>query len=946
MPRFIRTVWLALVLPLAAGAQGPALTSPLTPDPAVTIGKLGNGLTYYIRQNATPAKRAELRLVVNVGSVLEDDNQLGYAHLVEHMAFNGTRSFPQNTLFTFLASIGAGFGADVNASTSADETIYMLRMPSDQPLVLDMGIQVLADFAGGQLFDQQQVISERDIVLEEWRLGLGASQRMRDKAVSILLKDSRYAVRSPIGTDTSIKTADAEGLRKFYEKWYRPDLMAVVVVGDFDPKRVEAMIKTHFNGMRTRSDAVQRPAIAVPDNVEPLVALLKDKEMTSSFINVSFKQKARTSLTVGDYRRELIEDIYIGMLNDRLAELTRKQNAPYRSAGMSIGAFVSRHTDAFTISASVNDGGMEYALESMLIEIRRADEFGFLQPELDRVKANILRSYERSIAEQQSRTHASFLGAYIGHFLDGAVPMSLEQTQQLIKDILPTITLAEVNGLATKWITAENRVIQGGAPEGGFSLPTEAQIQAIFAKAAKAPVTAYAEMTLDGPLLTNPPQPGRVTTERTIASIGVTEWQLSNGARVLVKPTTYKNDEVLFWGGSVGGLSLLLDQDYHSATYAGSIVASSGAGRFNAIELNKKLAGKAVTSSFSIAGTSESVSGTASPKDLETMLELMHLRVTEPRVDTAAWIATKERAVQTFTTRGNDPGTAFSDTISAVLGGYHPRALPPTLEALDSVSLGRALEIFRDRFADFSDFTFSFVGNVKLETLKPLVEKYLASLPSTNRKETWKPWGNPPPTGVVEKVVQKGVEPRTMTVFAFTGPFKASPDETLMLSVLTSLLNGRTLGTLREQRGLVYTGGVSFDWWRIPREEYAITIAFPSSPGNALTVQRAIVALIDTLQTKGPSRNEIDAMRDALKRSRETSGRSNGYWFSAISSFDETSIDSLAVRLTQERDERLKKLTVERVRDAAKVYLNLKNYVKFLWFPEVGGIPEPFGLRP
>ncbi|HKS05268.1 MAG TPA: insulinase family protein [Gemmatimonadaceae bacterium] len=939
MPRFVRSslAALAFLVPDVADAQGPALASPLQLDAAVTVGKLPNGLTYYIRQNARPARRAELRLVVNVGSVLEDDTQRGYAHFVEHMAFNGTRRFSANDLAGFMNSIGASLGADVNASTSADETIYTLRIPSDQPLVIDAALQLLSDFAGGQLFDPQEVIAERGVVLEEWRQGLGADQRMRDKALPILLKDSRYAQRSPIGTDTSIKTAEAAGLRKFYDTWYRPELMAVIVVGDFDPKRVEGMIKDQFNGLRGRADAVQRPVVTVPDNAEPLVAILKDREVTNSFINVSFKQKARVSKTIGDYRRGLIEDIYIGMLNDRLVEPTRQPNAPYRGAGMSLGSFMGRETDAFTLSASVNDGGMEFALESMLLQVRRADEFGFLQTELDRAKSNITRSYERAFAERESRTSASFVGAYISHFLYGFTPLSLEYRQQLVKDVLPTITLAEVNGLATKWITTENRVIQGAAPEIGFSVPTEQQIQAVFAKAARATVTAYAEASLDGPLLSSPPQPGRVTAERVIASMGVTEWQLSNGARVLVKPTTYKNDEVLFSGSSIGGLSLLLDKDYHNANLAGPIVGTSGAGRFNSTDLTKKLAGKAATSTFSIGPTSESVGGTASPKDLETLLQLTHLRVTEPRVDTAAWTAAKERAVQTLANREKDPATAFNDTLEAVMNGYHPRAVPPSLAALDSVDLGRALEIFKDRFADFSDFTFSFVGNVKPETLKPLVETYLASLPSTNRKETWKPWGNPPLTGVHEKVIQKGTEPRAVTLFAFTGPFKPSADEVLMLDALSTILNIRLINTLREQLGVVYSGGASSEWSRIPREEYTISIGFPSSPGNAARIARAVLAAVDSLQTRGPTNGEVTLLRDIYKRSREASVRSNSYWMAALSSLDEISTDSVAVRVTTQGDERLKKVTADRVRDAAKLYLNLKNYIKFTWFPEITG---------
>ena len=935
MLRFIRTVTIALVLPIAAGAQGPALNSPLPFDPKVTVGKLPNGLTYYIRQNAKPEKRAELRLVVNVGSIHEEDNQRGYAHFVEHMGFNGTRHFRKNELIDYLQSIGLSFGAHVNAYTSYDETVYNLTIPTDTARIVDKAFQVLGDWAHGQVFDAQMVVSERGVVLEEWRGGKGVGSRMSEKTTPIVLKGSRYAVRSPIGSDTSIQATEAAGLKAFYEKWYRPDLMAVVAVGDFDKARIESLIKEHFGEMKPVANPAPKPPAPIPDNVEPLIALVADKEMTSTYISVGFKRRYEPGKNVGDYRRGMIEGIYLDMINDRLYEPTRKPNAPYRSASMSLGSFAGRELDVFTLSASVNDGGMERGLEAILTESKRTDQFGFLQSELDRVRTNLLRGLESSYADRENRTHSSYVGAYISHFFYGTTPISDEYRYEMRKQILPTITLAEVNGLATKWITDENRVIRGGAPEKpGVRLPTDREILAVFDKAARATVTAYTETVADGPLLPNPPTPGRVTSERTVAEIGVTEWQLSNGSRVLVKPTTFKNDEILFTGSSAGGLSLIIDKDYHSAVNAAGIVGASGAGRFNSIDLGKKLTGKAAGASFSISSFSEGVSGSASPKDLETMFELLYLRLTEPRIDTSSWLATKERALTNIANRDKNPAAAFLDTVVATMSQNDPRSKPLTAEALDSVDLGRALAIFKERFSDFSDYTFAFVGNVKLDELKPLVEKYLASLPVTGRKETWKPFGNPPPTGVIEKVVQKGIEQRAATQFVFTGPFQYSAENQFVLGALINVLQTRLTDLLREQLGAVYTTGVSGGGGRIPREEYSINIVFPSSPGNVARLSRAVMAAIDTLQTRGPSKADIDKVKELYTRSRETSVKQNGYWLGAISSREETSIDSVAIKMKLS-EERVKKLSVDQIRDAAKLYFNLKNYAKFVWFPEI-----------
>jgi zinc protease len=923
---------LAIALPsLVSGQQ--ALGTPLPADPNVRMGTLANGLHYYIRQNAKPEKRAELRLVVNTGSIQEDDDQLGYAHFIEHMAFNGTEHFKKNELVDYLQSIGLRFGADLNASTSFDETVYNLTVPTDTARIVDKGFLVLADWAHGQLFDSTEVVKERGVVLEEWRGGKGAGERMFRQALPVVFKGTRYLNRLPIGTDTSIMNAQPSVLRRYYTQWYRPDLMAVVAVGDFNVAEIEALINKHFGPIPAARNPRARPATPVPDNQAPLVSIATDKEATSSFIQVGFKRAHEQTRTVGDFRRGLIERIYIGMLNNRLGELTQKPDAPFNGAGMSLGGFIGRDVDAFTLSAGVKDGGIERGFEGVLTEIRRADEFGFLQTELDRSKLNILRGYERSNTERATQPHGAFVGSYISSFLFGTTPLSIEYTYPLVQQLLPTITLSEVNGLATKWITDENRVIMVQAPDkAGLRTPTEADVLAVFNRASRVPVTAYVETMSDAPLLPRLPTPGRVVSERVIPDVGVTEWKLSNGTRVLIKPTDFKADEIIFTGSSDGGTSLVTDAEYMSASYALSIVAASGAGQFNAIDLQKKLAGKAVSAGPSIRTYDEAVSGTASPRDLETMFQLLYLRLTEPRLDTAAWLASKQRTLSGLANRGVSPASVFGDTINAVMTQKAFRARPLTPAILDEVDPVKAIAFYKDRFSDMGDFTFAFVGNIKLDSLKPLVERYLASLPSHGRKETWRAVSNPPPKGVIDKVVRKGTEPKASTQMFFTGPFKYSADNRFALSALMSVFQIRLNETLREQLGGTYSPGAGGSGGRIPREEYNISVFYDSSPENVEKLTQSVKAIIDTLQTRGPSQTDIDKVKEQYTRSRETSIKQNGFWIGNIASREET-IDSLSMNL-KAYDARVKNLTPAQVQAAAKLYFNLSNFARFVLLPE------------
>jgi zinc protease len=918
----------------APPAAAPAPTTPLPVDPKVRIGTLPNGIRYYIRQNPKPEKRAELRLVVNAGSILETDQQLGLAHFIEHMAFNGTTHFKKNDLVKYLESIGVRFGADLNAYTSFDETVYILPIPTDTTRIVDQAFTILEDWAHGQILDSTEVANERGVVREEWRLGKGAGDRMLHEWLPIALQGSLYADRLPIGNEQSIMSATPARLRSFYSKWYRPDLQAVIAVGDFDPAAIEAEIKKHFAGIPKPVNPAPRTLAPVPGNKAPLIAVATDKEATSSNIELSFKMPTEQTKTVGDYRRQLMEQLYLSMFNNRLEEISQKPNAPFLGAGGSKGNFIGRSTDAFTLGAAVKDGAIPQGLEALLIEAKRVDEHGFLQSELDRAKENMLRGYERAYAERDKTPSSSFVQEYIDNYLTHDAIPGIEYEYKLAQELVPTITLADVNKLASNWITDDNRVIVAESPiKDSVKVPTPAELLAVFDRAAKTPVTAYTETLSSEALIAHAPTAGTITSSREIPDVGVTEWKLSNGARVLVKPTDYKADEVLFGAYSPGGTSLASNPDYMSASLASQVIARSGIGDFNAIDLQKKLTGKVASVQPAIGETTEGLGGRASPKDLETLFQLIYLDFTAPRVDTSAWHAFSNQVAPFLANRGADPDQVFSDTVQWTMTQHDFRARPLTPAVFAEVDPQKSLAFYKDRFADASDFTFVFVGNVDTTALKPLVEKYVASLPAIHRTETYKDVGGGPPAGVVEKLVRKGVEAKANTLIDFTGACQYNPQTRFALGALVELFQIKLNETLREQLGGTYSPSVGGSCSR-EHQRYDISVQFNSAPDNVEKLSKSVFALIDTLQTTGPVQGDVDKVREEILRSREVQLKQNAYWLGTIMTREQAGED-LAGALAS-YDAMVKGLTAAQIQQAAKQYFDIKHYARFVLLPEAG----------
>ncbi|HSB08127.1 MAG TPA: insulinase family protein [Blastocatellia bacterium] len=912
--------------------QTPALAQQMPVDPDITIGKFANGLRYYVRANKKPEKRAELRLVVRAGSILEDDDQQGMAHLVEHMAFNGTQHFPKQELVHFIESLGMRFGADLNAYTSFDETVYMLQVPTDKLETLDRAMLILEDWAHNVSFDPTEIEKERGVVMEEWRLGRGAGARQRDKIFPILFKGSRYAERIPIGKPEIIQNGKPERLKKFYADWYRPDLMAVVAVGDFDKSAIEKLINTHFASIPASTSPRPRVNYEVPDHPGTLYAITSDKEMTTTSVAVTNLLPARQQGSVGVYRQKIVDRLFSGMLNARFSEVAQKADAPFLFAGAGRGSFLGRSKDAASLNAMVKEDGIERGLDALLGEAERVARFGFTGSELDRQKQNVLRNYERMATEKDTTVSASRAAEYIRNFLENETLPSPDDEYALHKRFLPEITLAEINKLAREWYSDQNRLVIITAPEkSGLVVPDEAKLAAVIKAAPAKDLKPYVDMVGTAALLDPLPTPGTVTRTTTKDTVGITEWELSNGVKVVLKPTTFKADEILFRATSPGGTSLASDQDYITASSATQLITAGGLGKFNAIDLRKILTGKVAAASPFIGELEEGLNGSSSRKDLETMFQLIYLRFTQPRADATAFNVQATQQKTLLANQKASPEFSFFEALTTTRFQNHLRRRFPTPATVDEWNLDKSLAFYKDRFADASDFTFVFVGTFDLATMKPLVERYLGSLPSIHRKETWKDVGVRNPPGIVEKRVEKGVEPKSLTAIAFSGPFQPDQTQRVAIRAMGEVLQTRLLEKIREDLGGTYSITAGASYQIIPKPMYSITIQFGCAPQRTDDLVKRVFEEIEELKTKGATEKQVTDEKEALLRDFETSSKLNNYLLAQLTLRYQYGDDPAAL---WNLPEYYRKLDGAMIQQAARTYLNTNTYVRVSLFPE------------
>lgn len=900
-------------------------------DPSITVGTLDNGLRYYIRPNRRPENRMELHLAVNAGSVLEQDDQQGLAHFTEHMAFNGTENFKKQALVDFLESIGMRFGPEINASTGFDQTIYTLELPTDSLEIIEKAFLILADWAHRIQFDSLEIEKERGVIIEEWRQGRGAEARMLDKQLPILFQDSQYASRLPIGSRAVLDTFHHESLKKFYRTWYRPDLMAVIAVGDFESKHIEDMIHIYFSGISGPINPEPRKDFPIPDHGETRFAIATDPEATHNSIAIYFKKPLKPEVTLGDYRRMILENLYDSMLNDRLIELTKEADPPYLFALAGSGRFV-RTKGVYTLSATVKENGISRGLNTLLIEAERVRRFGFAQTELDRKKKEVLRNMQRAYEERDKVMSNRLASEYARNYLIREPVPGIEFEFAMTNRFIPEITLNEVNALSAETITDSNRVILVDAPEKeGVHVPTEEELTAVFNHVRETVITPYIDRILDVPLVENPPEPGRIVHTQTIDTLGVTEWTLSNGVRVVMKPTDFKNDEVRFSSFSPGGLSLIPDSLYIPAVTATSIILESGLGPFTQIELEKQLAGKVVQVRPNISALTEKISGSASPKDLETLFQLIYLTFTEPKADSTAFQSFKSRIKGYIENRSADPDAAFSDTIQVTAAQYHYRSRPWSESLLNEMDLSESLAFYQDRFSDAGDFTFLFVGNFEPDSIASLVETYLGGLPSIHREETWHDLGIVPPDGLVRKTIRKGIEPKSRVTLLFTGPAVWSRQNNYEMESMMDVLNIRLREVIREDLGGTYGVRISGGLSRIPREEYSLSVSFGCDPERIEELTQTVFSQMDSLAQFGPDSSTVAKIKETQRRQYEVQLKENGFWLDYL--YQTAFFHDDPLRLFG-FFERVNSLSPETVRQTLGLYYHKDRYMQFVLTPE------------
>jgi zinc protease len=935
--RMVKKLWILL---LAMAANIPAawsqidVTQVMPLDPKVKIGRLSNGLTYYIRQNKLPEKRVELRLVVNVGSVQEDDDQQGLAHFMEHMNFNGTKRFPKNELVSYLQSIGVKFGADLNAYTGFDETVYILPVPTDKPGLVDKGLQILEDWAHNALLDPAEIEKERGVVIEEWRLSRGADERMMKQTLPVQYQGSKYALRLPIGKKEILETFSPESLRRFYTDWYRPDLQAVVVVGDIDINDIEQKIKQTFGNIPAPASPRKREVFNVPDHKEALSVVAKDKETAFPSIEVLFKKEPQPETLIGDYCRYMNRRLFTGMLNSRFRELTLKSNPPFVGAGSFYGNSIARTKDAYQLFANTSDTGMSYSLYALMQENRRVLLYGFTPSEFELQKKQLQSFYDRIFNEREKEESYKYAGEYINNFLINEPIPGIEWEYDFVKQYLATVKLEEVNQLAKMWITKDNMVVTLNAPDKpNVKIPSAVEVNAVLNAVDIATIEPYRERILATSLMDGGKlKPGKIISSKTDEELQTTTFKLTNGATVILKTTNFKNDEIIFRAFSKGGHSLVKDADYFSALNAAAIVTQSGVGNFSAIDLGNMLKGKNTSLSPNIALFSEGLNGNTIPKETETLLQLVHLYFTAPRKDKDAFESFKTRQKQLYANLAANPQIYFSSEFQKLMTQNHPRAggLPKS-EDFDKITLDRSIQIYKERFANAGDFTFLFVGSVDEATIKPLLEKYIGSLPGTAQKETFKDLGIRPPSGNINKVINKGADQKSVVNIVFTAPVPYNVNDGYALRSLSEVMNIKLVEQLREEKGEVY-GVSSFGAInKIPYSYSTFNISFPCAPENADTLTKAAIAELKKIIKNGVTAEDIEKVKEQQKRKLETDLKENQFWMSAL--YDAYYLGNKPADILN-RQKQVDGLSSKMIQDAAKKYINLNSSIRAILKPD------------
>lgn len=916
------------------------LNQPVSVDPNVKIGKLPNGITYYIQKNQKPEKKMELRLVVNAGSILEDPDQRGLAHFMEHMNFNGSKHFPKNELVDYLQKVGVKFGADLNAYTGFDETVYILPISTNDPDVVEKGFTVIEDWAGNNLLDKTEIDKERGVVLEESRLSKGAQERMRRQYFPRLLNGSRYAERLPIGKDSILKTFKPETLERFYKQWYRPDLMAVIVVGDIDPAEAEKKIIAHFSGFKNPANEKTRPAItAIPTRTKPDAMVLTDDEATNTILQIfNDVAPAKKIKTWNDYREQVKKDLINSLVNERLNELTQKENPPFIYAYTGTDQFI-RGYEAYLSFAVLGNGSTKAATDALMAETERARNFGFLATELERAKANMLNEAEQAFKEKDKTNSSDLVSEYLNNFLEGNPIPGPENRYKFLQQVLPGITLNEINQVAKKIPAPTNAFALEMAPASTKGkLPSSAELEKEIVAAAKQPVKPYEEKAIatslmEGSSLTA----GKILSETKNEKLGTTDLTLSNGITITLKPTNFKNDEIQMDAWRWGGWQKFPLEDKYNAQYAAQIVNEMGIKDMTPTDLQKFLSGKTVQVIPYINDYEEGIQGSSSVKDFETYLQLVNLYFAQPRKDEALFNSFISKQKSQLQFLRSNPRFFFQDTVTKIIYNNNPWVTLPKSEDLDKINLDKVMTDYKQIYGNADGLHFTFVGNIDLSTAKPLLEKYLGSLPAKKEERSFKDNGIRPVQGALVANIKKGKEPQSYINILWSGETKYTSEDNLAFKALIEVLNIKIIEKLREEMSGIYGGGLGGSIQKRPYVHYTVTASIPCGPENVDKLTDALFDLIKTAQDKGIDPKDLDKVKATWKKNYEAHLQDNDTWLDNLSTafINQTNPEDF---LTYEQ--RVDALTTQDVQKAAQKFLSTSNYIKSVLYPENANVQE------
>jgi zinc protease len=905
---------------------------PVNPD--IKIGTLPNGLKYYIKYNKKPEKKVELRLAVNAGAILEDDSQQGLAHFMEHMNFNGLKNFPNNELVHYLQSIGVAFGNDLNAYTGFEETVYILPFPSDKQGKIDSSFMVIADWSGNSLLTAEEIDKERGVILAESRLGKGADDRMMKKWLPAMLNGSKYADRLPIGKDSIIEHFDHSVLKQFYKDWYRPSLQAVIVVGDMPVDQAEKMIIKNFGGFKNPDKIRERPERF---DVKPYTAsramVLSDPEADRTSINISGSSNPRKALTTeGDYLGYLSESLFSIMLNARLEELKNSENPPFVYAYTYIGGGWARGYESFNAGAMCGSSGMDKAVTAMVVETMRAKKFGFTQAELDRAKASMVSNYETQYNERD-KTESERLTYEIvnNYFTKDAIP-GIAWEYNFVKNNINAISLKDFDKLREK-IDIDNKYFAFITSKAQPGLPTDDQFKGWIDAALKQPVEAYKENKVASTLLEKEPVAGKIVKTEKNAKLGTTTYTLSNKAVVCIKPTDFKNDEILLKGSRFGGFSIYPGTDYQSGQWCNNVVDEMGYGAFSSTDLAKFLSGKAVKMAPTVVEYTESMDGSSGIKDMETMFQLLYLKSTSPRKDDVAFKSFINRQKQQLESIKQNPQYLFMDTAYNTFYQGNARAhMVESTADYDKINIDRAISFYKERIGNAAGMYYTIIGSFKEEQIKPLIEKYIASLPSGEINTKIKDIGLFPKQGTGEFTLHKGSEPQAMLMHYINGKMPYNADDNFMLRQANAVLNNWIIDTIREKMSAIYGGGCGGSLLKYPREEFLIQSYFPCSPDNLENVHTAFLGLIESLKkTGGITENDWKKVREPALEHYKEDIKKNDYWMNSLQSSFLNSTDPERILTVEQR---LNGIKIEQLTAIAKKFYSTPNLFKAKWLPE------------